>query len=782
MSASLSKTEAEDSQELLDRWLHAKDLVVVGKSVTRVDSLEKVLGKAKFMEDNFSRDMLFARIVKSPVSSAHLLGVRFDEAAKVPGFAAGITARDVPGKNQVGYFILDQPAFADGVLRFHGEPVGLVVAQSPEAAEEASASVKVELKEKTAVYDPSEAADSKVLVHEEHKSNVAIDTRVRSGDVEKGFSQSDVIVERTYRTGHQDHAYIEPEGAVAMPTSEGMTVISCSQYPHLAQKIVARVLGWQQREVRIVQSAIGGGFGGKDDMGPIVSAQAAVAAYRLRRPVMLSYSREDSFSSHCKRERSLIKYKTGASSEGLLKAIDVNILFDAGAYANRGPFTLWRATMHASGPYFVPNAKVDGQLVYTNMIYGGSFRGFGNPSVQLAAESNIDAIADKLDMDPVELRLKNLLREGSLTITGQKLVDSVGIYEALEKTARASSWSAKRRRPARAASGNAQGIGVACVWHGISTSRGVPDWSSGYIVIRRDGSVDAYTGIIEMGQGTTTSTAQVISEVLGVGIDAITMHMGTSDAPDTGATHASRGSSVGMAGMLVAASRLRRNLEGAAAKMLDCELKNVMIQKGFAFDSRFRQRKVSWGDLINECYTTGVETASTGYFFLPKGKFDEEKGSGFAYPAFSYMAVVVEVEVDMETGAVSVQRVWPGLASGRILNPGLVEAQVHGAVAQGIGYALMEEVVTKEGRVLNPNFTDYLVPTVRDMPPVEPLVSSEDLFSYGPFGAKGVGEMALIPMAAAIANAVKDAVGKAPDEIPLTPERVYGLIHGGEPS
>ncbi len=778
MSESVFETVEEDAQDLLNQWLHRKDFLVVGESISRVDSLERVLGKSKFIEDYFAKDMLFARIVKSPVSSAVLKGVDFREAASVAGFVDGVTARDIPGKNEVGYYLLDQPAFAERVLRFDGEPVGLVVASSPEAAEEASAKVRVMSKRKAAVYDPLKAIDSRVLVHEERSSNVALTTKVRKGDPEKGFDEAEVIIENTYRTGCQDHAYIETEGAIATPTSEGMTLISCSQYPHLAQKIVARVLGCQQRQVRVIQSAIGGGFGGKDDMGPIVAAQAAVAASKLQRPVMLTYSREDSITSHCKRESAIVRYKTGASGDGMLRAIEAEIVFDAGAYANRGPFTLWRATMHASGPYLVPNAQVDGKLVYTNKVYQGSFRGFGNPPVLFAAESNLDEVAIKLGLDPVEIRLKNLLREGTTTLTGQALNSSVGIVPVLERVAAASSWCERRKASGKVVDGRATGIGVACIWHGISTSRGVPDWSSGYIVIRKDGSVDAYTGIVEMGQGTSTAITQMVAEALGARVDMVTVHMGTSDAPDTGATHASRGSSVGSTGMLVAASRIRKRLERVAAKMLGSDVPQVSIEEGFAFDRRFSKKRIEWTDIVNECYSTGVETASTGFFFVPKGKFDEEKGSGFAYPAFSFMTVVVEVEVDIHTGVVYVKKVWPGIAAGKIINPALAEAQVHGAAAQGVGYALMEEIVHKDGRILNQNLTDYLIPTVRDMPRVEKLVYVEDLFENGPFGAKGVGEMALIPMAAGIANAVRNATGRRPKVLPMTPERMHSMLMG----
>lgn len=779
MSASVLETEADEVQRLLDRWLYAKEFLVIGKSVTRVDSLSRVLGKSKYIEDHFSRDMLFARIVKSRVSSADIVAIDFTEASGIPGFVAGITASDVPGQNQVGYYLLDQPALADRVVRFDGEPLALAVCETPESAEEAVGRVRVEYRERPAVYDPLGATTSPILVHTERNSNIAITTKVRKGDVEKGFAESDVIVENTYRTGYQDHAYIEPEGAIAIPTPDGMTIISCAQYPHLAQKIVARVLGVQQRQIRIVQSAIGGAFGGKDDMGPIVAAQAAVAAYRLQRTVMLIYSREDSLTSHCKRDPAVVRYRTGASKDGFLKAIEVDIVFDAGAYANRGPFTLWRGTMHASGPYEIPHAKVDGRLVYTNKVYQGSFRGFGNPPVQLAAELNIDEVSHKIGIDPVEFRLRNLLRPGSSTITGQVLADSVGIAEALEKVAEISSWREKRETYGGISNGKAKGIGVACAWHGISTSRGVPDWSGGYIVIRKDGSVDCYTGIVEIGQGTSTGIAQIVAEALGIEVEQVTVYTGTSDAPDTGATHASRGSSVGSTGMLVAASRLRERLDQLTARMLGCSPGEVAIEHGVAYNKRFKEMRLAWSDLINECYSTGVETTATGYYFVPKGRFDEERGSGFAYPAFSFMVIISEVEVDLETGITRVERVWPSIAAGRILNPALAEGQVHGGIIQGLGYALLEELALSNGKILAPNFTDYLIPTIQDTPQIEKLIAVQDLYKHGPYGAKGVAEMALIPTPAAILSAVQHATHIRPRELPLTPERLHGLLRNG---
>ncbi|RLG86021.1 MAG: aldehyde oxidase, partial [Thermoprotei archaeon] len=721
--------------------------------------------------------------ILSDVPHALLKGIVADEALKIPKVVDVVTAKDIPGENQVGYALPDQPLFPERKIRFHGEPLGLILAEEPEKALEAVNYVKVIYEELPALLDPLDAMRrTDVLVHDELGSNIAFRTKVRKGDVEVGFSRSDVIVENTYRTQHQEHVYLETEGALAIPEEQGrMTIISCAQYPHLAQAIVARVLGAPRTKVRIVQPFIGGAFGGKDDIGPIVAAQAAVAAYKTGRPVMLIYSREDSIRSHPKREASIIKYKSGASKDGKLMAIEVEIIMDTGAYANRGPFILWRATMHASGPYEVPHAKVDGFCVYTNKVYQGSFRGFGNPDIQFAAEAQMDELAKKLGMDPVEFRLRNVLRPGSYTITNQKLDHSVGVGEALRLVALKADWSRKYKEYSKGVGRFRRGIGVACAWHGISTSRGVPDWSNAIVKIEKDGSVHVFTGIVEMGQGSpTTSHIQIVSEVLGIPTDLINIYHGSSDAPDTGATHASRGTSIGAIGVLVAAAKLRERLNKLASEVLGCKPGDVVIREGKVFPKDNPKKSIEWRELIKLAYERGVEMSATGYFFLPKGTFDHERGQGFAYPAFSYIVMIAEVEVDIETGMVRVLKVWPALAAGKIINPLAVEGQVEGAIAQGLGLAIMEKVeIGPRGEVLNPNLTDYVVPTTTDMPEVEKPIYVEDLFRYGPFGAKGVGEMALIPMPAAVANAVSHALGKRVTELPLTPERVYFMIKKG---
>ncbi len=773
----------EDPYALLEKWLKAREFIVVGKGIERADAFEKAIGKARFVEDYFEKGVLFVKQVLSQEPHAILEGIDVSEALRTPRVIGVFTAKDIPGENQVGYALPDQPLLAEGKVRFHAEPIALVAAEDIDAAFDAVEKVKVKYKPLPVLLDPLEAMSrTDVLVHEENGSNIAFRTKVRKGNVEEGFAKSDVIVENEYHTHHQDHLYLETEGALAIPDLEGrITVITAAQYPHLAQSIVARVLGVPMSKVKIIIPFLGGGFGGKDDEGPLVAAKAALVAYRTGRPAFLMYTREESLRIHPKREATIIKYKSGATRDGKLSAIEVTIIHDTGAYTNRGPFILWRATVHASGPYHVPHAKVDGYCIYTNKFPQGSYRGFGNPSVQFAAEAQMDELARKLGMDPVEFRLKNLLRPGQTTITNQLLDHSVGIAEAVEKLAKTMGWYEKRKafkEYNKRSQRYKRGIGIGVAWHGISTSRGVPDWSNAYIKIDKDGSVTVYTGIMEMGQGSPNSShRQIVAEVLGAPLDMIKVVFGTTDAPDTGATHASRGTSIGAIGVLVAAAKIRERLNKLAAELLNARPDDIVIAGGKVYVRGNESKSMTWRELVKQAYSRGIDVSATGYFFLPKGKFDDAKGQGYAYPAYSYVAVAVEVEVDTYTGRVRVLKAYPALAAGKIINPVQVEGQMEGAIAQGLGYVLMEQFVFDEkGRVLNADMTDYVVPTALDVPVVEKPVYVEDLFKYGPFGAKGVGEMALIPVPAAISNAVSHALGIRVTRLPLTPENVYFML------
>ena len=779
-----SKMSLEDPYELLRKWFEAEKYIIVGKGVTRSDSIEKALGKAKFIEDYYEPGrMLFVKQVLSTEPHAIIEKINYSKALELPSVVGVFTSNNIPGINNVGYALPDQPLLAEKKVRYHGEPIALVAAWDIEDAFKAVEYVEVKYKPLPPLFDPLEAIENtSILIHEENGSNIAFRTKVRKGNIEEGFSRSSIIVSNTYRTHHQEHAYLETEAALAIPDVEGrINIISCAQYPHLAQKITAKVLGIPASRIRIITPYIGGAFGGKDDEGPLVAAKAALVAYLTGKPAFLMYSREESIRIHPKREATVIEYTSGVDDNGYLKAIKVKIIHDTGAYTNRGPYILWRATMHSSGPYYVPNAWVDGYCVYTNKVPQGSFRGFGNPSIQFAVEAQMDELAKRLGMDPVELRLKNLLRPGMDTITGQVLEESVGVAEMVEKLANNMGWTRIRREVEEWNMRNARykrGVGIGVAWHGISTSRGVPDWSNAYIKIERDGSVSVYTGIVEMGQGSPTSShRQIVAEVLGAPLELINIVFGSTDAPDTGATHASRGTSIGAIGVLVAAAKLRERLVKLASDLLQTDVDDIVVENG-KFYSRKTGKEIEWHKLVEEAYSKGVELSATGYFYLPKGKFDDERGQGFAYPAYSFVAVAVLVEVDTWTGKVRVLKAWPGLAAGKIINPIQVEGQIEGAIAQGIGYVLYEEIkFGDKGEILNADLTDYVLPTASDVPlDIAKPVYVEDKFRYGPFGAKGVGEMAFIPIPAALANAVSHALGKRVRELPLTPERILKLI------
>ncbi len=773
----------EDPQTLISKWLESREFLVVGKGVARIDSLSKAMGKARYTEDYLTNNVLFIKQVLSSEPHALIKYVDSSSAIGTPGLQGVFTASDIPGVNQVGYALPDQPLLAERKVRYVGEVVALVAAEDYDKALKAAEEVKVFYEPLPYILDPLEAMERMdLLIHEELDSNIAFRTKARKGDVVEGFSKSDVVVEGEYRTHHQDHLYLETEAALAIPDLEGrITVIGGIQYPHLARDIAAKVLGVPSSYVKVIVPYVGGGFGGKDDEGPLAAAKAALAAHLTGKPAFILYSREESILVHPKREAAVIKYKSGADNEGRLQAIDVTIVHDTGAYANRSPFILWRATMHASGPYEVPNAKVDGYAIYTNKVYEGSFRAFGNASIQFAVERQMDRLAEKLGVDPIELRLKNILEPGKYTITGQLLDHSVGVGDAVRRLAEVSEWMRKReeyRKFNEVSDRLKRGIGVGVAWHGISTSRGVPDWSNSYIKVEKDGSVTVFTGITEIGQGSPTSShVQIVCEALGVLPEHVKVVFGDTDAPDSGATHASRGTSIGGIGVLVAATKLRERLVSLAASMLGVEPGEVALRDEKAQVRSDPTKYVAWGDLIKEAISRGVELSATGYFFLPKGKFYDSIGQGFAYPAYSYIAVVSEVEVDTWTGHVRVFKVWPALAVGKIINPQQVEGQVEGAVVQGMGYVLMEQLIFDDrGRILNPDLTDYVIPSIMDAPEIAKPIYVEDLFKYGPFGAKGVGEMALIPMPATLANAVANALGVNITTLPLTPENVLKTL------
>ena len=772
-------------EEVFDRFKD-RELLYIGKVVQRWDALSKVMGKALFTADyaSFYKDLVFVHSVRTRYAHALIKRVDVSEALKQQGVLKVLTAKDIPGVNDVGYVIPDQPLIADRKVRYIGDIVALVVAKDPYVAREAGDRVYVEYEKLPVITDPLQIVDLRtlkerdhVLIHDEKGSDVVARYKIRKGDVEKAFKEADVVVENEYRTQYVEHAYLEPEAAIAVPEPDGgVTIIATTQCPFDVRKAVSRVLGLSQNMVRVIVPAVGGGFGGKEDVANEVGAKSALAAYYTGRPAIAIHTREESIIGHSKRHPLVAWYRHGVKRDGTILAVEANIVLDTGAYASLGPFVAWRATVHSVGPYKVPNARVDTLAVYTNGVYAGAFRGFGGPQVTFAVERQMDVIAEELGMDPVDLRLKNILRVGDRTVHGQLLTEEhgVGLEEALLKAVEAAKWYRRREEYARQEGTVRRGIGIALLWHGNSIGVEGADYSSVTLIVNRDGSITFRTGLMDMGQGAVWGLVLIAAEILGVPPEYFRVeNPDTAATPDAGPTVASRTTVMGGAAAVNAAYKLRRRLNEVAAGMLKCSPSDVVIKAPEVYCSKDPSKRVAWKDLVEQCFWLGVPLQEFGFYRAPPAEWDEETGQGAPYVTYTFGAIVADVTVDLETGGVRVSKIITAYDLGKVVNRVGAELHAEGGAIQGLGYALMEEVVhDKDGRVLNANLSTYYIPTIHDAPAVIPIWV-ESGYRKGPFGAKGFGEPSINGIAPAIVNAVSHALGIRFNSIPLTPEKVF---------
>jgi CO/xanthine dehydrogenase Mo-binding subunit len=764
-------------REYLDevkKLLKGSDYQVVGKNVQRVDGVEKVSGLAKYTSDFFLERALVVRPVRSPFPHAMVKRLDRESALRIPGVVTVITAGDVCGENQCGYFLDDQPLIMSDKARYIGDPVALVVAENEEAAWAGADALAVDWEELPAVFYPEEALHGEFHIHET-KSPQSV--KVVKGNVDEAFKECDVIIEKTYRPGSQDHAYLEPEAAIAIPEERGsMTVISTNQNPFRTRDVVSRVLGRPQSQVRIVTPYIGGGFGGKDTYGPIISSFAAMAAEVTGRPAAIVYTRYESFAYRFKRCPFYIRYKSGATKDGKLKAVEAEYLCDCGGYAAQSVGLMKRAAYHATGVYEVPHCRFTGTAVYTNNLPVAAFNGFGNPQILFAAESQMDLLAEALRMDPVEFRVRNALVPGGRTGTGQMLDHSVGIRQLIQKVAEKADWTTRKAQYKKASGGTKRrGIGVGCSWHGCGTTGYKQDWAGASIILNLDGSVTYCTGIVEIGQGTVSSHAMMVAETLGIPYEWVSVDKNdTSRMPDSGETHAQRGTFIGGTAAVDAALKLRKRLNGLAAEILGCEEDEVSIKRGIVRGGG--SKELSFKELAVEMYQRGISPSEFGFILSRRGYPDPETGQGEPYAAYTFGCTIAEVEVDIETGQVEVLKLYPGIDAGKVIQPEVVRGQVYGCSTLGLGYGVSEAVVRSTGVMLNDSFTDYVIPTMMDKPEVADLVVVEEEYKYSGYGAKGVGEIAFIATPLAISNAVYDAIGIRFYDLPLNAEKVYFAI------
>ncbi len=737
----------------------------VGIEIPKMDALEKALGEAKYGADLPSGKPLYLKVVRSPRPHAKIVQIEKEEALRVPGVERVFTAKDIPGRKLVGIIAKDQPVLAWDRVRYIGDPVALVAAETEEAAEEAARKIAVAYEDLPFATRPEEAlALDAPLIHE--KGNLLLEFNVTKGDVQTGFRAAEIVIDETYTTTWVDHAYLEPDAGISYLDDEGrITVVCPTQNVHYDQKEVAALLALPLEKVRIVQCATGGGFGGRLDI--TVQCLLALAAFYLKKPVKIVYSREEVFQVTSKRHPLRIQYKSGVRRDGTLTAVEVDILGDTGAYASYGATVAIRSAVHATGPYQVPNVKVRSRMVYTNNSWSGAMRGFGVPQMAFAHESQMDLLAKALGMDPIEIRLKNCLRIGSDTATGQTLVASVGIGETLRKVKR---WRDQmiisKDYPERPFI--KRGIGVGSMWYGIGNT-GIANPSTAQVEVDPNGEIRLFTGVADVGQGSDTVLLQIASEAIGLSVKEIHLiRADTSVTTDAGATSASRQTYISGNAILNAIKNLKGEAIKEAGQLLEMDEKDLFDEEGKIKARTCLTTSIPIGEVARR---SGRVLKGEGHFDPETTRLDPRTGQGAPYATYAFATHLAEVEVDTETGKVRVNRVIASHDVGKAIHPKNVIGQITGGVAMGTGFALMEEFVPGE----TTSFVNYLIPTSKDVPGVIPILV-EDEEPTGPFGAKGVGEPALIPSAPAILNAIADAIGQRVYRLPANLERVLEAV------
>ncbi len=754
----------------------AADFRIVGQRVPRPDAHDKVFGLTRYADDFAMAGMLHAKVVRATRPSARIVRLDTAAAAAVPGVRAVLTARDVPHNvlfsdvpgqtTTVGPLRARTQVLADGVVRFLGEPVALVAADTEEAAEEAARRVVVEYGDLPGVFDPEQALrpDAPLL---EPTGNVISRWKIRRGDVAAGFREADVVVEGTYRTPFIDHAFIEPEAGVGWLDENGVITIRVATQVIEHFRDVANVLGLPHSRVRIIAPYIGGGFGGKEDV--TVEVFLGLLVWKTTRPVRLCYSREESILSPTKRHPFVMRYRHGARRDGTLVALEVELISDAGAYAYLSPLTLLYAMVHAAGPYRIPHVKIDGVSVLTNNPPTSAFRGFGSAQPAFAYESQMDRLARALGLDPLEFRERNYLRKGERLASGQELETAVWLPETARRA-----WAALGPRRAPSGPGKRVGRGLASTLTAYGRIVWLHDWASAWVELQMDGTVLIRTGVPDIGGGQAASLVQITAELLGVAQADIAVHIGDSAlTPLAGTTTATRQLYMSGSAVHKAASELRATLCTQAAELLGVSPADVDLVGGAAAVRDAPGRRVSFQELAAACARAHRPRSAFAIYQAPAGQvMDFETGQGKAFPDFTFGSQAVELEVDPATGEVQVLALAACYDVGRAINRNSVEGQMEGGAAMGLGYALLEEDRVADGVTVTPNLMTYLIPTAVDVPDVTTIVL-ESGEGMGPWGARGIGEPAMVPTAPAVANAIEDAVGVRLTRLPVTPERLW---------
>lgn len=743
----------------------------VGSSLPRKDAIEKVIGSSKFVADYTFPDMLYGYTFRSPKPHIRIKSIDTKKAEKVEGVVKVLTYKDIPGKNAIPFVMKDYPALASRESKFQGEAIALIAAEDYETARKAAKYIKLDYQELKAVFDPLEAM--KRFSPKVYKTNNIFKKFViKKGNIKKGFSEADIIIEKEFRTNYQVHSYLETQGMIAEMKPNGSIVIYGSmQCPFYIQDDVSYVLGIPKNKVRVVQTTTGGAFGGKEDVPSIVAIHAALLAYHTKRPVKIIYNREEDFAAMSKRHPAWAKVKYGAKKDGRIVSAEVKYVLDGGAYATLSPIVLWRGTVHAVGPYEIPNVLIKSYAVATNKVPCGAFRGFGQPQINFAQESLIDDLADKLNISPLKIREINGLKKGSLTATNYKVAEE-GVMPVLKQVIEASDFKKKWEIYSNQKGENRKGIGISLTYYGVGLGAAGKHLSraGAFVQVESDGSVRVAFGNTEMGQGAKTVLAQIAAETLNAPYELVNvMDTDTSRVPDSGPTVASRTTFMSGNAIINAATPIYQNILNCASELLHCKITDVKRGKN-SFTDRSGVRRVGYQKAVAYAHQKKMQMSYEGWYVAPDSTFDK-LGQGSAYYSYTFSANVAEVSVNMKSGEIKVEKIWAAHDIGKAINPQLASGQIEGGALQGMGYAVMENLVSENGRIVNPNFTGYIIPTAKDAPKIYPIIV-ENKDKNGPYGARGLGEPPLIGVAPAVGNAVFNATGIRINETPILPEKL----------
>ncbi len=753
---------------------------VIGGSQPRADAWEKVRGRPIYAGDLAVAGMLHARIVRSPYASARIVRIDTSEARALPGVVAVLTHADVPqnalrmelpgrmAEATAGAVLATQPVLAEDRVRFQGEPVAAIAAETPEIAAEAAERVRVEYEPLPGVYDPAEALrPGAPHVHE--GGNLLRAWHIRKGDAAEALARADVVVEKTYRTPFVDHVYLETETGIGWIDAEGTLVLRVSTQVLENFRDVAEVLRLPHGRVRLEGAYLGGGFGGKEDV--TVECLLGLLVWKTRRPVQLVFSREESFIGHGKRHPYVLRYRSGATRTGELVAMEVELVSDSGAYAALSPWVLLYSLVTATGPYRVPHVTVDAFTVYTNNPVASAYRTFGSIQTCIGYEGQMDALAAALSMDPLDLRERNFLRKGDSIATGQVLESEPMLGETMRRA-----WQALGPvRPGGGAVRVARGLAASFTPYGrMCWTR---DSASAWVGMELDGTAVVRCAAPDVGGGQTSSLCSITAEVLGMPVEQVTaVGRDSHFTPRAGTTTATRQLFMSGNAVLKAAREVRRHLVDQAAEMLEAAPEDIELVEGRALVRGAPDRAIDFSALVRAATAAGRPVQALDKYDAPSAPtIDPATGQGKPFNDYTFGTQAVEVEVDEETGQTRVTKLVACYDVGQAINRQSAEGQIEGGAVQGLGHALLEEVVLEDGVSKNPHLLDYKIPTTLDAPEIITILL-ESGQGLGPFGAKGIGEPAMTPTPAAVMNAVSRAARSPLTQFPMTAERVLAAL------